>query len=109
MALKSIELFETQDYMSKIRRIEAITRREMNGFSDPCIKEIRIMGGCVCVEVYDPAALDGYQEFAFRNGVFSRPFLSYLYAMVPYVIEEPELVRVLSVMKNGFSADKFFR
>lgn len=102
VALKSIELFETQDYMSKIRRIEAITRREMNGFSDPRIKEIRIMGGCVCVEVYDPAALDGYQEFAFRNGVFSRPFLSYLYAMVPYVIEEPELVRVLSVMKKWF-------
>ena len=41
VALKSIELFEKQDYMSKIRRIEEITRREMEGFSDPRIKEIR--------------------------------------------------------------------
>ncbi len=102
VAAKSIELFESEDYMSKIRVIEAITRREMQGFSDPRIKEIRIMGGCVCIEVYDPATLAGYREFAYQNGVFSRPFLSYLYAMVPYVIREPELVQVLSVMKEWF-------
>ena len=74
VALKSIELFEKQDYMSKIRRIEEITRREMEGFSDPRIKEIRIMGACVCIEV-----------------------------MVPYVIREEELVKVLQTMKEWFS------
>jgi adenosylmethionine-8-amino-7-oxononanoate aminotransferase len=102
VALKSIELFETQDYMSKIRRIEAITRREMEGFTDPRIKEVRIMGGCVCIEVYDSAVLNGYQEFAYQNGVFSRPFLKYLYAMVPYIITEAELVQVLGTMKAWF-------
>ena len=101
-ALKSIELFETQDYMSKIKRIEEITRREMEGFADPRIKEIRIMGGCVCLEVYDPAVLQGYQAFAYERGVFSRPFLSYLYAMVPYIIREEELIRVLDTMKEWF-------
>lgn len=35
VALKSIEIFDRQDYMSKIRRIEAITRREMEDFCDP--------------------------------------------------------------------------
>lgn len=102
VALKSIELFESQDYMSKILRIEEITRQEMEGFFDPRIKEIRIMGACVCIEVYDPATLEGYQEFAYQNGVFSRPFLNYLYAMVPYVIDEDQLVTVLSVMKKWF-------
>lgn len=101
-ALKSIELFETQDYMSKIKQIEEITRREMEGFADPRIKEIRIMGGCVCLEVYDPAVLQGYQAFAYERGVFSRPFLSYLYAMVPYIIREEELIRVLDTMKAWF-------
>ena len=101
-ALKSIELFETQDYMSKIKRIEEITRREMEGFADPRIKEIRIMGGCVCLEVYDPAVLQGYQAFAYERGVFSRPFLSYLYAMVLYIIREEELIRVLDTMKEWF-------
>lgn len=101
-ALKSIELFETQNYMAKIRRIEAITRRELDGFSDDRIREIRIMGGCVCIEVKDAAVLEGYQKFARERGVFSRPFLNYLYAMVPYVIAEEELVQVIQVMKEWF-------
>ena len=101
-ALASIELFEQENYMAKIQRIEGITRREMAGFSDPRIRDIRMMGACVCVEVYDPAVLQGYQQFAYERGVFSRPFLNYLYAMVPYVIQEEELVQVLSVMKEWF-------
>ncbi|NCB06317.1 MAG: aminotransferase class III-fold pyridoxal phosphate-dependent enzyme, partial [Clostridia bacterium] len=102
VALQSIELFETGDYRSRIGSIEAITRRELRGFSDPRVKEVRVMGGCVCMEVYDPAVLAGYQRFAISRGVFSRPFLRYLYAMVPYVIEEQELVRVLGTMKEWF-------
>lgn len=102
VALKSIELFEQQDYMSKIHRIEEITRREMENFSDSRIKEVRIMGGCVCIEVYDSAVIKGYQQFAYERGVFSRPFLNYMYAMVPYVIEEAELVKVLDTMKEWF-------
>lgn len=103
VALKSIGLFEEQDYMAKIRRIEEITRREMKDFSDSRIKEVRIMGGCVCVEVKDAAVLKGYQQFAYERGVFSRPFLNYLYAMVPYVITEEELVKVLDTMKAWFA------
>lgn len=103
VALKSIELFEQEDYMSKIRKIEAITRCEMTGFADDRIKEVRVMGGCVCVEVKDPAILKGYQQFAFERGVFSRPFLNCMYAMVPYIISEEELVKVLDTMKEWFT------
>lgn len=102
-ALASIELFETQNYMEKIQKIEAITRREMEEFTDPRIREVRMMGGCVCVEVYDPSVLKGYQEYAYKRGVFSRPFLNYLYAMVPYIIKEEELVQVLQCMKDWFA------
>lgn len=103
VALQSIELFETQDYLSKIRRIEQITRRELAGFSDERVREVRILGGCVCLEVVSPDVLRGYQQFAYARGVFSRPFLNCLYAMVPYVIEEDELVRVLDTMKAWFA------
>ncbi len=102
VALKSIELFEDEDYMTKIRRIEAITKHEMEGFTDERIQEVRIMGGCVCVEVKEAAALQGYQQFAYERGVFSRPFLNCMYAMVPYIISEEELVRVLDTMKAWF-------
>lgn len=103
VALKSIELFEQQNYLSKIHRIEEITRRELRGFTDPRIKEVRIIGACVCMEVYDASDLQGYQQFAYNHGVFSRPFLNYLYAMVPYVIGEDELVKVLQTMKAWFA------
>lgn len=61
------------------------------------------MGACVCIEVYDPAVIAGYQKFAYERGVFSRPFLNYLYAMVPYIIEEEELIQVLDTMKQWFA------
>lgn len=102
VALKSIEIFENENYMSKIQKIEEITRREMAGFCDERIREIRIMGGCVCIEVKDASSLSGYQQFAFERGVFSRPFLKYLYAMVPYIIREEELITVLQTMKDWF-------
>lgn len=106
VALKGIEVFEREDYMSKIQHIEQIMRREMEGFADPRIKEVRVMGGCVCVEVFDPATLKGFQQFAYERGVFSRPFLSYMYAMVPYIIKEPELVQILATMKAWFTESK---
>ena len=81
---------------------EAITRREMAGFADPRVKEVRIMGGCVCIEVHDAVVLDGFKKFAYDRGVFSRPFLRYMYAMVPYVIEEEQLVKILDTMKAWF-------
>ena len=102
-ALKGIEIFERDDYMSKVMRIEEISHREMDGFNAPGIKEVRIMGGCTCVEVYDPKTLDGFQQFAYERGVFSRPFLSYMYSMVPYVIKEEELVKIFDVMKEWFN------
>lgn len=102
VALKSIELFEQEHYMDKIHKITEIMHREMEGFEDPRVREVRIMGGCICVEVLDPKTLQGFQEFAYERGVFSRPFLNYMYAMVPYVIDENELIQILDTMKAWF-------
>ena len=103
VALKGIEIFERENYISKIKNIETVTKREMEGFVSPKVKEVRIMGGCVCLEVYDSKTLEGYQQFAYERGVFSRPFLKYIYAMVPYIIEEKQLVKVLDTMKEWLS------
>ncbi len=101
-ALASIKLFEEGYYLTKIAHIESIAKRELSDLSDERIKEIRIMGGCACIEVYDPSTLDGYQEFAYKRGVFARPFLSYLYSMVPYIISDDELIQIYDVMKSWF-------
>lgn len=101
-ALASIELFEENDYMSKIAHIEEVIKENMQGFSAEGIADVRMMGGCVCIEVTDSEILKGYQEFAYERGVFARPFLNYLYAMVPYIITDDELLKVLNTMKEWF-------
>lgn len=102
VALKCVELFENENYMGKIKHIEKLCRREMKGFNDERIKEIRIMGGCICIEVFDKSTLKGFKEFAYKKGVFSRPFLNYMYAMMPYVISDDELIQILKTMKEWF-------
>lgn len=102
VALKSIEVFEQGNYMEKIKCIEEISRRELADFQDPRIADVRIMGGCTCIEVKDSRDLYGYQQFAYERGVFSRPFLKYMYTMVPYIIGEDDLVHVFDTMKAWF-------
>ena len=101
-AKASIELFDALDVPARVAHIEEIARRELAGFTDERIREVRIMGGCACIEVYDARTLAGYQEFAYKRGVFARPFLTYLYSMVPYVLTDEELVHIFSVMKEWF-------
>ena len=66
------------------------------------IKEVRVTGGCTCLEVYGPKTLEGFQQYAYERGMFSRPVLSYMYSMVPYVIEENELGQIFTVMEDWF-------
>lgn len=99
-AIKSIELFEKGNYLEKIKHIEEITLNAFEDFSSDKIQEIRIMGGCICIEVKDEKYLKGFRQYAFEHGVFTRPFLKYMYAMVPYIIEDWELVKVINVMKT---------
>ena len=44
VALRSIQLFEEGDYLSRIARIQQICRRELADLDDPRIQEVRIMG-----------------------------------------------------------------
>lgn len=106
VALKGIEIFERENYMDKIHDIERIMHREMEGFRDDRIVDVRVMGACVCIEVKDSSVLEGFQDFAYKRGVFSRPFLKYMYAMVPYIIKEEELIQILDTMKAWFTKEQ---
>ncbi len=99
----SLALFEKEDYMSKIKRIETVMKDELNSFEDERIADIRVMGGCCCIEVKDEKDIDGYKAFAYERGIFSRPFVRYMYAMVPYIITEDELRHVVGTMKEWFT------
>lgn len=105
VALASIDLFEKENYLQKIARIEALARNELDRpelHADPRIKDIRIMGGCLCIETTTPAVTNGFAAFARKRGIFFRPFKNCLYAMVPYIITDTELLQVTDTMRAWF-------
>jgi len=106
VALKSIEIFERDDYISKIKHIEKMLLDAFKDFKDEKIKEIRILGACLCIEVYDNKCLNGFKKFALEKGLHSRPFIDYMYAMFPYIIEDHELDQVIHVYKSWFKEEK---
>ena len=102
VALKSIQLFEEGHYMDRIRHMEALVKREMADLSDPRIEEVRVMGGCMAVQVKERDTLKGFKDFAYDRGVFSRPFLDIMYTMPPYIMEDEQLIQICDTMKAWF-------
>lgn len=100
VALKSIEIFEREDYMSKIKWIEGMLKEAFAEFKSDKIKDVRILGACLCIEVHDSKHLKGFKQFALDHGIHSRPFVKYMYGMFPYVINEEELSKVCDVYKK---------
>jgi adenosylmethionine-8-amino-7-oxononanoate aminotransferase len=102
VALKSLEIFERENYMEKVKKIEAVTRAYFKNFSHPLVKDVRMMGAVLCIEVHDASSLNGFKEFAYERGVFNRPFLNYLYTCVPFIITEEELIQIFNVLTAWF-------
>jgi adenosylmethionine---8-amino-7-oxononanoate aminotransferase len=100
VALAGIELFEREDYLAKIRRIEEVLREELLGLKSPLLRETRVLGACGVLEFEAPEGHVGLQEFAARRGVWLRPFLNVAYVMPAYVITESELRCVCQVLRE---------
>ena len=99
--LKSIEIFQRENYIEKIKNIETILNR-LKEIKHPMIKEIRVIGGCGCIEVYDNKILKGFKEYCYENGIWNRTFLNFAYLMPPYIITEKELSHVINTFKRWF-------
>lgn len=103
VGLKSIEIFIRDNYLDKIKHIESYTKKVFKDFANEKVKEIRILGAMVCIEVYNPEDLVGFSDFAYERGVFNRPFLNYLYSMPPYIVTDDELDKIYDTFKEWFS------
>jgi adenosylmethionine-8-amino-7-oxononanoate aminotransferase len=102
VSLASIDIFQRDDYLERIARIEAILREELLDLCRPQIREVRVFGACGVVEVNDGGDLDGIQEFAASRGVWLRPFDRVVYTMPAYVIEEADLRAICQTMRAWF-------
>ncbi len=100
MALESINIFEKENFLEKVKNIEKIIKKEFFSYSHPNVSEIRILGACFCIELKNNENIKSFVNFAYDRGIFARPFGNYIYAMPPYIIKEEELVKIISVMKE---------
>ncbi len=103
IGLKAIEIFERDDYLTRIQTIEDILKEELLGFEHEEIVETRVLGATGAIEVKDAKHHQGIQQFAAEQGVWLRPFERYIYTMPPYVISPEELRKITHVMKAWFS------
>ena len=102
VALKSIDLFESNNYLTAIRNIETQLSTAFKTFNHPNIKSCRVLGATAAIEVNDAAMLKGIQQFAQKRGVWLRPFDRYLYTTPPYTITQEELSTITTCMKEWF-------
>jgi len=102
VALRSIEIFEHEKYLEKIRNIEKIIKEGFSSIQSPCIKDKRVLGAIAAIEVSDRKHLQGFREFAFQQGVWLRPIDKVVYLMPPYIIQEKELCKLIDTIKKWF-------
>lgn len=103
IALAGLELFERENYLDKIAKIEAQLNAELADLQSDQILDVRVLGAAGCIEVRSAEDVVGFQEFAMERGVWLRPFETYLYTMPAYIIEPEELSKVTGVMREWFS------
>lgn len=105
VALASIKLFERENYLQKIAAIERILKEELLGVTGSSVSDARVQGAIGVLEFDAAANLKGLRDFARSRGVWLRPVGKWLYTMPPYVIEEEELRKVTTVMREWVSYD----
>jgi adenosylmethionine-8-amino-7-oxononanoate aminotransferase len=106
VALKSIEIFEKENYLAKIQRIESIIKSEFSKIKSPYVKEKKIIGAIGAIELIDKKHLIGFQEFAMKKNVWLRPIGNIVYLMPPFIIKKKELKKILEVIQIWISTIK---
>ncbi|MBW6391555.1 adenosylmethionine--8-amino-7-oxononanoate transaminase [Billgrantia antri] len=106
VALESLAVFEEENYLDKIARLNRILRTELLEESalhrHPRVRDVRVLGATAVIEVQDATALQGVAAFARTRGVWLRPFGRWLYTMPAYITPEADMRHIAQVMKDWF-------
>lgn len=100
VALQSIDIIESENYLEKITNIQRIIREQFDTITSPAVIQKRTLGAIGALEMKDAECLAGFKPFSQNKGVWLRPIGNVLYLMPPYIISEQELLTILSVMKE---------
>ena len=99
VALASLELLSSGEWASQVAAIE----RELSAALEPAraqpgVADVRVLGAIGVIELDHDVDLASAGAAALAHGVWLRPFRNLVYAMPPYVIDEPDLASVGDAM-----------
>lgn len=103
VSLKSYEIFEREDYLGRIAKIEEYLKKRLSEVESPLIHSKRVFGVTAVIEVHNSKDLKGFQKYAHDRGVWLRPFGNYMYTMPPYIVSDDELKKIVDVMIEWFA------
>lgn len=103
VGLKSIEIFEREDYLQKVADIENAFKTAFQNFSHEDIKEIRILGCMIVIETKSEACTKGFKPYAINQGLWLRPIGKFLYATPPFIISKSSLQKIIDGLKGWFN------
>ena len=103
-ALASLDLLEARNWKVEVAAIEEILRRELLPLeSARGVTRVRAFGAFAVVETTERVDVQAWQALALRHEVWLRPFQSFVYLMPPFIIQEPELLRLTQAIRAGVS------
>ena len=104
VAMTSIDLLLNTSWQNKVLNIQAILTKELQSAKEsPKVKAVRILGAIGVIELHESVNVAEIQKYFVENGVWIRPFRNLIYIMPPYIINEPDLIKLCAVMKNAIT------
>lgn len=102
VSLKSFEVFQQEDYLTKVAQIQSYFETAFHGFEHEDIDSIRTLGCMIVIETKNAECLEGFKSYAIENNIWLRPIGKYLYTTPPYIISEDSLSKIVTVLKGWF-------
>jgi adenosylmethionine-8-amino-7-oxononanoate aminotransferase len=95
VALASVDLLLGSDWQSKVNLIERTLFDELATLKlQPGVRDVRVLGGIAVVQLDRQVDIAAATAAAVAHGVWLRPFRDLVYAMPPYIVEEPDLRQI---------------
>jgi adenosylmethionine---8-amino-7-oxononanoate aminotransferase len=99
VALASLDLLADGRWRERVRAIERGLRARLAPAAGlPGVADVRVLGAIGVIELDHEVDVAAATAAAVERGVWLRPFRNLVYAMPPYVIDEPDLTRVGEAM-----------